>query len=292
MRLIYLLLLLLAFYSVGSSALRCYTCEDCDEQSVLTELEVCSVPALTAEQPSATGQPGTAVSSPSAPSKPNPAPAPSPAAPAASATAPGTAGAANKPAAAPAPASSPAAASESEDEDDYDSDEEDAAPGASAGTNGAGAAAAAGAGTAAGAAAPAGAPAPAAANGESEEEEEEDEDYDYRNKRSISRQTQRQIQSTQRAVCYIASLELNGTEITNRGCTLVTNDNQSDVCKSLFDGWSVLGCTLCEYNGCNSPINAAVVGSLTGNTGNGRLSSEIPFAMTLLAVVSSLWICN
>ncbi|XP_017856674.1 PREDICTED: uncharacterized protein LOC108609465 [Drosophila arizonae] len=266
MRFIYLLLLLLAFYSVGSSALRCYTCEDCDEQSVLTELEVCSVPALTVEQPSATGQPGTAVSSPSAASKPNPAPVPSPAAPAASATAPGTAGAAQAP--------SPAAASESEDEDDYDSDEEDAAPGASAGTNAAGA------------------PAPAATNGESEEEEEEEDDYDYRNKRSISRQTQRQIQSTQRAVCYIASLGLNGTEITNRGCTLVTNENQSDVCKSLFDGWSVLGCTLCEYNGCNSPINAAVIGSLNGNSGNGHLSGHIPFSMTLLAVVSSLWICN
>ncbi|XP_032585222.1 uncharacterized protein LOC6576036 [Drosophila mojavensis] len=279
MRFIYLLLLLLAFYSVGTSALRCYTCEDCDEQSVLTELEVCSVPALTAEQPSATGQPGTAVSSPSAASKPNPAPVPSPAAPAASATAPGTAGA--------APASSPAAASESEDEDDYDSDEEDAATGASAGTNGAGAAAA-GAGTVAGAAAPA----PAAANGESEEEEEEEEDYDYRNKRSISRQTQRQIQSTLRAVCYIASLGLNGTEITNRGCTLVTNENQSDVCKSLFDGWSVLDCTLCEFNGCNSPINAAVIGSLNGNSGTGRLSGQIPFSMTLLAVVSSLWVCN
>ncbi|XP_023165421.2 uncharacterized protein LOC111595771 [Drosophila hydei] len=302
MRLIYLLLLLLALYSVGSSALRCYICEDCDEQSLLTELETCSVPALAAEQPSATGLPAAA--SPSPVLKPNPSPAASPAAPAASAPAPAANVPASSPSAGTAPASSPAAASESEDEDDYDSDEEEAAPASTlgimpAGSNVAGATAGAAGvaagvatGTATGTAASASAPAAAAADGDSEDEEEEEEDYDYPRKRSISRLNHRQVQSTQRAVCYIASLRLNGTEITNRGCTLVTDADQNDACKSLFDGWSVVGCQLCEYNGCNSPINAAVVGQWHSSSGNGRSSGRTALAMTLLAVVASSWICN
>ncbi|KAH8409608.1 hypothetical protein KR222_011166 [Zaprionus bogoriensis] len=249
-------------------ALRCYTCEDCDELSQQKELEVCAVPAVL-QQPMPVSNPS---SSPSPSLAPAPAPAPA-AAPAALPAAP----AVNAPAAAlptnpPAPAAAaaaPAVAGNSEDdeEDEYESEEEDEAP----------------VGGSAGARPVAGAPAVAAAAGaasvDSEAEDEEDEDYDDRRRRRIGRQAI----PTQRAVCYIASLHLNGTDITNRGCTIISGDNQSAACTSLFNGWDVVGCQLCESNGCNAPIHATVI-SQTNSSGCGSCRSWTTLSLMLLAL--------
>jgi len=74
---------------------------------------------------------------------------------------------------------------------------------------------------------------------------------------------------------------VNGTEITNRGCTVVMDDNQTDACKSLFDGWDVVGCALCEANGCNAPIHAQVIGQFS--SGSCRLT-WMSLGVTLLAI--------
>ncbi|XP_017047762.1 homeobox protein engrailed-1 [Drosophila ficusphila] len=148
----FLLLLSLTFVGCGPgvSALRCYQCEDCDENTQLSEMEVCDGPTMSVNGP---GTPATSSSSPS--------PSPDPAAPAP---------AASPSSAAPAP-SSPASSDVSEEEEDYESEE----PAAAATGNGNGSGGAAGGAT-------------GEVVSEEEEEEDEEEEEERRRRRSNARQ--------------------------------------------------------------------------------------------------------
>ncbi|XP_068147058.1 uncharacterized protein [Drosophila tropicalis] len=217
--------LFLIFVAGGFScitALRCYTCEDCDEYANLAdlEIEVCSPPP----QNGIVTSPGP---SPSPGLSPSPSPSPSPAAPP-------PAGGGN----------------ESEDEDEDDDEDYDSNDSATVGIM---------PGNGGGAQNPA--PAPAQVDSEpeeeetneDEEEEEEEDDYDDRRRRRMV--VRQQIIDTPNAVCYTVRLQLNGTVITNRGCTVSVSSNRSAACENLYDPWNILGCDPCEENTCNGPIN-------------------------------------
>ncbi|KAH8374465.1 hypothetical protein KR200_003342, partial [Drosophila serrata] len=203
-------------------ALRCYICEDCDENSQLTEMEVCD---------------GTPVSSSPSPSpSPGPSPNPSPAAPGAPPSA------------------------EEEDYDSDESSTVGIMPAGNGGATGAGGATAGGA-PAGGAPAGGGAAAPAvpesAAESEEEEDEEEEEEEDERRRRSSARQAQLDVPT---AFCYIVRLHLNESVITKRGCTTARMSNGTGHCDGLFENWSVGGCQLCQDDGCNKPIGESSKG--------------------------------
>lgn len=74
---------------------------------------------------------------------------------------------------------------------------------------------------------------------------------------------------------------VNGTDITNRGCTLISGDNQTAACTGLFDGWQVVGCDLCESNGCNAPIHSTVFAQANG--GSDTWGSWTTLTLMLLA---------
>lgn len=74
---------------------------------------------------------------------------------------------------------------------------------------------------------------------------------------------------------------VNGTDITNRGCTLISGDNQTAACTGLFDGWQVVGCDLCESNGCNAPIHSTVFAQT--NSGSDTWGSWTTATLMLLA---------
>ncbi|XP_017097691.2 uncharacterized protein [Drosophila bipectinata] len=227
----FLFLSLLVFVGCGpgASALRCYSCEDCDENTQLTEMEVCE--AL----PGNSNGPDTPVSS-------NPvqnAPAPAPAAPEA-----------------PAPAqnpSVPASTSVEDGEEDYDSDESSTMGIMPAGGNGNGGATGAGGAAAAGGAGGGGGAGDGGQSQYSEEEEEEDEDEEE-DKRRRRRQADLDIPIP---VCYTVRLILNETVITKRGCTNARMGNESTACDGLFDNWTVGVCQTCHNDGCNQPISGS-----------------------------------
>ncbi|EDV31252.1 uncharacterized protein Dana_GF14638 [Drosophila ananassae] len=226
----FLLLSLLVFVGCGpgASALRCYSCEDCDENAQLSEMEVCDAQGGNGNGPDATVS-SNPVKNPSAP-------APAPAAPEA-----------------PAPAqnpSVPAATSDEDEEEDYDSDESSTIGIMPAGGNGNGGATGTGAAAAAG----------GAGGGDggqsqySEEEEEEDEDEEEEDKRRRRRQAELDMPIP---VCYTVRLQLNETVITKRGCTSARMGNDSSACEGLFDNWTVGGCQICQNDGCNRPISGS-----------------------------------
>lgn len=74
---------------------------------------------------------------------------------------------------------------------------------------------------------------------------------------------------------------VNGTDITNRGCTLISGDNRTAACTGLFDGWQVVGCDLCESNGCNAPIHSTVFAQ--ANSGSDTWGSWTTLTLMLLA---------
>ncbi|XP_016989269.1 E3 ubiquitin-protein ligase HECW2 [Drosophila rhopaloa] len=257
--------LLLAFVTCGPgvSALRCYKCEDCDENTQLSDMEMCDGPLM-----SGNGQGTPAGFSPSPSPVPGGAPSPAPPAPS---PAPG----------APAPAPSPSAPSDASEEEDYES-EEPATVGIMAAGNGAGGAGggAAGAGGAAGGAAGgtvggASGEAGVAVSEEEEEEDEEEEEEERRKRRSIARQVDLDMPI---AFCYTVRLNLNESVITKRGCTTARMSNQTGGCDGLFENWTVAGCQLCQDDGCNQPIT----GSSSRNIGQ----SWTFLALTLMAFMT------
>ncbi|XP_016967492.1 uncharacterized protein LOC108036060 [Drosophila biarmipes] len=207
----------------GVSALRCYKCEDCDEYTLLSDMEVCEGPLV-----SGNGQGTPASSSPS----PAPAPAPSPAA---------------SPAPNP-PGNVPAPSENSEEEEDYESEESESA---TVGIMPAGNGAAAGTGTGNGAA---GGAAQEPVREEEEEEDEDEEEDERRRRRSSARQVDLDMPI---AFCYTVRLQLNESVITNRGCTTARMSNQTVGCEGIFENWTVGGCQLCQDDGCNQPIGVS-----------------------------------
>ncbi|EDW75503.2 uncharacterized protein Dwil_GK23781 [Drosophila willistoni] len=116
-------------------------------------------------------------------------------------------------------------------------------------------------------------------NEEEEEEEEEEDDYDDRRRRRVV--ARQQIIDTPNAVCYTVRLQLNGTVITNRGCTVAMSSNRSAACENLYDPWNILGCDQCEENTCNGPINLS-------NSVWTNIASSTNVEWTMLASLLSL----
>ncbi|EDV59341.2 uncharacterized protein Dere_GG10537 [Drosophila erecta] len=259
------LLLLLAFvgWGPGASALRCYKCEDCDENTQLSDMDVCEGPLMSGNGP---GTP--AVSSPSPSPAPSPSPSPSPAESNNTNIAPGNSSGAGE-------------------EEEDDESEETATIGimpagnnllikpgsgiAAGGATGGATGGAAGGATAGGTGAAAGA---AAGDVVSEEEEEdEDEEEERRKRRSRARQVDLDVPI---AFCYTVRLQRNESTITKRGCTTARMSNQTGGCEGLFENWTVAGCQLCQDDGCNQPI---AKGSASGSIGQ----LWTPLALTLMA---------
>ncbi|KAH8413337.1 hypothetical protein KR009_010050 [Drosophila setifemur] len=235
-------LLLVAFVGCGCgpgvSALRCYICEDCDENAQIKEMEVCDG---TFTDGNVQGTPPSA--------GPNPSPSSSP-----------SSGGVSSPAPALPPAV-PSAPSDEDEEEDYDSDESASAtvgimpagngvatPNQNGGAIGAGAAPAGGAGIGGGAAAG------AAASEEEDEEEDEEEEEERRKRSSMARQADLDMPVP---ACFTVRLQLNETVITKRGCTTARMSNQTANCEGLFDNWTVGGCQICHNDGCNQPISGS-----------------------------------
>ncbi|XP_039491381.1 bone sialoprotein 2 [Drosophila santomea] len=256
MRSLWLLLLLaLLGCGPGASALRCYKCEDCDENTQLSDMEVCEGPLINANGP------GTPASSSSSPS-PSPVQAPSAPSPAASNNA-------NN-----APGSSSDA---SEEEEDSESEESTTIGIMPAGSNqpikpgsGIGGIAAAG-GQPAGGAAEA---ETGEAVSEEEEEDEDEEEEERRKRRSSARQVDLDVPI---AFCYTVRLQLNESAITKRGCTTARMSNQTGGCDGLFENWTVAGCQLCQDDGCNQPIAIGSASRIVGQFWTALL------ALTLMA---------
>ncbi|XP_030384571.1 sodium/potassium/calcium exchanger 1 [Scaptodrosophila lebanonensis] len=235
-RLLLLPSLLLLLWNGGSSALRCYTCEDCDEESQLSEMEVCSAaPSSTAAEevpgPGA-GTGGDEIGSNSGNSS------------ATNNNKPQSEGAATT----KAPSKTTAAGSSDESDGDPEGDGDGDGEGEDSDDSEDGA--------------PAARPTvgimptgPAPGSNTEEDEDEGDEDYDDR--RRMARRPRQSQTGIQTAVCYTVRLRNNDTTITNRGCTMIANDTDSAACQSLFNGWQVEGCQVCETNGCNGPISMA-----------------------------------
>ncbi|EDW88496.1 nucleolin [Drosophila yakuba] len=245
------LLLLLAFLGCGpgASALRCYKCEDCDENTQLSDMEVCEGPLINANGP------GTPASS-----SPSPSPVQAPSAPS-----PAASNNANN-----APGSSSDA---SEEEEDSESEESTTIGIMPAGNNQAIKPGSEIGGIAEGAA---GAETGEAVS-EEEEEDEDEEEEERRKRRSSARQVDLDVPI---AFCYTVRLQLNESVITKRGCTTARMSNQTSDCDGLFENWTVAGCQMCQNDGCNQPIAIGSASRIVGQFWTALL------ALTLMAFTS------
>uniref|UniRef100_T1PME2 Activin types 1 and 2 receptor protein n=1 Tax=Musca domestica TaxID=7370 RepID=T1PME2_MUSDO len=52
-------------------------------------------------------------------------------------------------------------------------------------------------------------------------------------------------------VCFMYRYYANNTIFTNRGCTTLLNANKFLTCQSLSNGYPMVGCRICETDGCN-----------------------------------------